>query len=171
MALLRLLDEKPDEEIRQVLRQVIDDAKVEWSPLEYEGEYPIKGFGITEIRPRHVGLSTDYWQFTVTSSWSDWINKTLSDNNYIVVEGIFNLTPDPQTTEIFPSANGKDLPIINIEQLYTLDIARAWFGKPFAVKPNGNLTIQAIGRATNTEHLGLLGHTIAKVSYLINKTP
>ena len=81
------------------------------------------------------------------------------------------MTLDPQTTEIFPSANGTDFPRINIEQLYALQDARAWFSKPFGVKCSGNLTIQAIAKTAGTERLGLMGYAIAKKAYLIAATP
>ena len=171
MALLQLTDERPDEEIRQLVLATIADAEAEWAPLKYEGEYPENGIGITIMRPRHVGLATDKWQMTVTTAWADWINKTLGDNNYEIITGLFNLTIDPATTELYPSANGKDMPRFNIEQLYALDLARAWFTKPFAVKANNNLTIQAIGRVMQTERLGLMGYTLAKRSYLLTAAP
>lgn len=170
MALLRFTEERPDDEIQKTLQATIQSAREEFAPLAYEGEYPESGFGIQIIRPRHVGMASDKWQMTITTAYADWINKTLGTNNFLVVTGVFNLTIDPQTVEIFPSANGKDLPIIQIENLYALDEGRGWFSKPFAVRPSNNVTIQAIGKAAGTERLGLLGYCVGKRSFLINKT-
>lgn len=169
--LLRISDERPDNEIRQAVDVAVTEAASEFSPLKFEGEYPTSGFGISEIRPRHVGIAADYWQATITTSYADWINTTVSDNAYLVVTGIFNNTLQPQTSELSPSANGNDMPRVNIEQMYTFDMAKAWLPKPFVVKANGNITIQAIAKQGQTEQIGLLGYTIAKRSYLIAATP
>lgn len=170
MTLLNLTNERPDAKIQQIVNKTISTATKEWN-LPYEEEYPTSGIGISELRPRHVGIDTDYWQATITTSWADWINKTVSQNAYLVVTGIFNLTLDPMTSQIFPSANGTDLPRIDLEQMYALPEARAFFSKPFGVSCSGNLTIQAIARQAGTERLGLTGYAIAKKAYLIAATP
>ncbi|MDO8623149.1 MAG: hypothetical protein Q7R52_02790 [archaeon] len=171
MALITETNERPDAAIREIIEATIVDAQNEFSPLRFEGEYPDNGVGISIIRPRHV-FSDDKWQMTVTTSFANWVAKTFGANNYTIVTGLFNLTLDPQTTEIFPSANGKDLPYQNIENLYAVrDSARGWFAKPYAVRPSNNLTIQAIGRVASTERLGLLGYVLGKRSFLITASP
>ncbi len=171
MALITETNERPDLEISKIINVTINDALNEFSPLKFEGEYPQDGFGISIIRPRHV-FSDDKWQATITTSFANWVNKTFGANNYTIVTGLFNLTLDPQTTEIFPTANGKDLPYQNIENLYAArDSARGWFAKPFAVRPSNTLTIQAIARVASTERLGLLGYVVGKRSFLITASP
>jgi hypothetical protein len=171
MALLSVLSARPDAAIQEVLNATIRAAEQEWS-LPFQGEYPTSGIGIAELRPRMVGISGDAWQSTAFgTSWADWINTTVSQNAYIVVTGLFNLTADPQVTEIWPKANGNDLPRVNIEQMYTFLEPKAFFPKPFAVKSSGNLSIQAIARVAATERLGLMGYAVAKRAYLIASTP
>ena len=139
--------------------------------LKYEDNLPPPGFGVSEIRPRHVGIANDFWQATITAAYADWINTTISDNAYLVITGLFNNTVMPQTSELAPSANGNDLPRINIEQMYTFEEAKAWFPKPFVVKASGVLKIQAVAAQAQTERIGLMGYTVAKRSYLIAATP
>lgn len=170
MALLNISDERPDQEISRLVSATINEACKEWS-LPYEGEFPLTGVGISELRPRHVGISTDYWQMTGTTSWADWVNTTVSDNAYLVVTGIFNLTIDPHVTAIYPRANGLDMPRMHIEQMYAFEEPRAFFTKPYAIKADGNITIQTISDIAQTEKLGLLGYCIAKRAYLIAATP
>lgn len=171
MALLQVTDERPDAEIDKLLRAVIASAAQEFSPLRYEGEYPDSGFGIQPIRPRHVGIDVRMWQMTVTTAYANWISTTLGTDNFVVPTGVFNLTVDPSTTELQATANGKDLPVMNIEALYAnAQLASGWFTKPFAVRPSNAIRIQAVGRVAQTERLGLLGYNVAKRSYLINQT-
>lgn len=170
MVLLNITDDRPDGAIQQILDATIRAASEEFSPLKYEGEYPDSGFGIAELRPRAV-IAADSWQFTVTTSFANWINKTLGTNVYLVPIGVFSMSLDPSTSEIFPTANGKDLPYLNIEQMYSFKDSRAFFTKGYAVSPNNNLTIQAIGRFAATERFGLVGYQVAKRSYLITASP
>jgi len=168
--------------IDAAIRQVVGLAQAEWSPLQYEGEFPVSGFGISEIRPYHIENTTsnipqysnlNYWQTSVvtTSSWATWIDVTMDRDQYVIVEGLFFLDADPVVTEIAVTANGVDLPVINIEQSYALDTGRIWFTKPFFVKPNNQLKIQLYGRqgitSNSSVRIGLLGHTIAKRPRLI----
>ena len=171
MVLLQTTNERPDAEIRRLVDATIAAAEREFSPLRFEGAYPDNGIGIGVLRPRHV-ISQDYWQMSVTTSFANWINKTLGTDVYLLVTGVMNLTVDPSTSELFPSANGKDLPYMNIENLYANgELARGWFSKPIGVSPSNNLTIQAIGRFAKTERLGLLGYAVAKRSFLITQSP
>src|SRR3972149_9320913 len=135
MALLQLTRETPDDQIRMLLQATISQATAEFSPLQFQGEYPESGFGITELRPKKLGLANNYWQMTVTTAFANWVNKTLGTDVFVLITGVFNNSPDPSTTEIFPSANGKDLPYVNIEQLYSTALdAKGWFSKPFAIR-------------------------------------
>ena len=172
MALLHLTSERPDSEIAKSINATALAAEAQFTGLRFEGPYPESGIGIQDIRAKQVGLANNVWQMTITTSFADWVNKTLGTDNFLIVTGVFNLTVDPSTTEIFPKANGKDLPIVSLEQLYA-DTQRsgAWFQKPFSVRPSNNLTIQAVGRVAQTERLGLLGYCIGKRSYLIDATP
>ncbi len=170
MALLNVTDQRPDGPIRELIAATAQAAEQEFAPLKFEGEYPSNGIGIGVLRPRHV-IANDFWQMSVTTSFANWVNKTFGNNNYMINTGVFNLTLDPSTSEIWPSANGKDLPYVNVENMYGLRDQRGWFSKPYAVGPNNNITIQAIGRVAQTERLGLLGYVVAKRSYLITASP
>ena len=170
MVLLTQTNQRPDAVISQAIGDAILSAEQEFSPLKFEGEYPDNGIGISVLRPRHV-IAQDYWQMSVTTSFANWINKTLGTNVFLIVTGLMNNTLDPQVVELFPTANGKDLPYMNIENLYSVPESRGWLTKPFVISPNNNLTIQAIGRQAQTERLGLLGYSLARRSFLITASP
>ncbi|MBW2675397.1 MAG: hypothetical protein JRD89_18645 [Deltaproteobacteria bacterium] len=175
MALLRLTDVRPDDEIRRLVEEVVANAEAEWAPLKYEGQYPVGGFGITELRPKHIRGGTHNIPSSVTwsasiataSTYFDWMDLTLTDMAYVIQTGVFNLEASPRVTEIAPSANGQDLPTVNLEQMYALDLARVWHEKPFAARPNNNFKNQLVGRDTGVERIGLLGYCVAKRAYLI----
>ncbi len=187
MALLRFSDERPDEEIKASIQDTITDAMSLWSPLTFGAEYPTGAqFGISEIRPFHIQNTTtlkpqtcnlNYWQTStlIASSWNDWINVSLNKDTYVITTGLFNLEPvtTADLTELNPLANGVNLPVVNVEQLYALDVARAWFTKPFTTTPSSTLQIQAYAKAggsnQGSNRIGLLGHTVAKRYQLVTK--
>lgn len=183
--LMNATNKRPDALIEAAISKAIELAQAEWSPLQYEGEFPVSGFGITEIRPYHVENTTDnipqtsnlnYWQTSqvTASTWKTWIDVTMDQDQYLVVEGIFYNEADPLVTEIHPIANGVDLPVINIEQMFSETTGRIWFAKPFIVKPRNKLTIKTYSKdsagTTTSQKIGLLGHCIAKRPRLITES-
>lgn len=182
MALLSATGKKPDMLTDAAIKEVIRLAEQEWSPLKFEGEFPISGFGITEIRPYHVENTTsnipqtsnlNYWQTSqlVGSTWTTWIEVANNRDQYLIVTGLFDLETDPGVTEIAITANGTALPVINVEQMHAGDVGRMFFSKPFFVKPNGTLKIQLYGKAgvaaNTSERIGLLGYAVCKRERLI----
>ena len=178
MKLLHVLEESPDEVIANAIQDVIEDAEKLWEPLTYEGEYPTTGFGISTLRPYHVGdpnaSNYNWWDIAVASAntWQDWLNTTIDEKLYVIVCGLFNTSAAPGITEVAFKANGQDLPVQNIEPMYTFekDAGKAWFSSPFVVKPEGNLTSRIYGKTAQTENLGLLGFAIAKRALLITES-
>jgi hypothetical protein len=179
MVMLRLTEERPDANIKAAVSEVVRQAKSEWSPLAWEGEYPRGGFGITSISPEHVYGGTTSpnssvtWGASITAAcgWNDWFNTTITDQAYVIPVGVFDLDAAPQITEIQATANGVTLPVLNLEEMMGFDIARAFFTRPFAVKPNNNLTVAVTGRAATTdERFGLVGYTVGKRAYVITRT-
>ena len=176
MALLSMTDVRPDAEIDRLLKSTVADAEQEWAPLKYEGQYPTSGFGITELRPIiFKGGATDnipsseYWAASIAASltWQTWFDLTLTDMAYVMPTGVFNSEVSPMVTELRPSANGQDLPTVNIEQLYVLDWTRGWFEKPYAARPSNNVKMDIVSRNAVVERIGLMGYLLAKRSYLI----
>ncbi len=175
MSLLRYTDVRPDAVIDKLIKDVVEAAQTEWAPLKYEGQYPVGGFGITELRPKHIRGGTHNIPSTITweasigtaSTYFSWMDLTLTDMAYIIQSGVFDLEASPSVTEIAPSANGQDLPTVNLEQMFALDVARVWLEKPFAARPNNNFKNQLVGRTTGIERIGLMGYVVAKRAYLI----
>lgn len=185
MGLLRLSDKRPDREIDKCINAVIADANVRWSPLTFEGEYPNSGYGITTLRPKDIcydgstltgtygsSHSTIYWCFSLAAAgtWYSIVDLTLDEDNYITLEGVLSRMASPVLSAIQVTANGQDQPIINVEEMYTWDLARGWFSKPLWIQPKAPLVIRAVGSAASTaEQFGFLGHTIAKRARLIKR--
>lgn len=189
MRLLRLSDKRPDAQIDQAIADAIKDASETWRPLQFEGEFPKNGFGIQTLRPWHLfydhssrtmtgtyaATTGAIWGFSyaAASTWYSSINNvTTSERAYLVLEGVFSRAADPQVTEIQFVINSEEHPVLNIEEMYTFDLAEAWFSKPVWLKPQTNLTIRSIANnAVTYEQLGFLGRTIAKKPYLVSRTP
>jgi hypothetical protein len=93
----------------------------------------------------------------------------VNEDCYLIITGIFNLTPNAKVTEMYIKANGEDLPIINLEEMYAYDLSRVFFTAPFIVKPKSGFTVQVYATAATQERLGFVGYCLAKRAYLINK--
>jgi len=177
MTLLRFTDKRPDAEIRTALDAAIVQARTDWAPIVYEDWYPRNGFGIADLRPKHCNAggtgwgSSNYWAASIAASntFGDWMNFTLTNQAYIIQTGIFNKEAVPKTYEMQANANGEDLPVWNIEVLYTLDVARAWYEKPYTIRANNKLKIQLKAENTGVERIGLLGLCLAKRAFLIEQ--
>ena len=182
MRLLRLTAERPDAKIRDTIKKTISDAEVEWAPLRFEGIFPAKGFGITNLRPKDIcfdgstltgtAQSSIAWIFSIAaaSTWYDIVDLTISQDLYVIIEGVFSRMADPSITNIKFVVDGSDRPIINVEEMYTWDLSRAYFEEPIVVKPSTSLKIRAVGtKASTAEYFGFMGHIIAKRPFLIKE--
>lgn len=175
MALLKETNIRPDAAIDSLVKDVVKSAETEWAPLKYEGQYPVGGFGITELRPKHIRGGTHNMPSTITwsasiataSTYFSWMDLTLTDMAYVIQTGVFDLEASPRVTEIAPTANGQDLPTVNLEQMFALDESRVWLEMPFAARPNNNLKNQLVARDAGIERIGLMGYVVAKRAYLI----
>lgn len=182
--LLRLTDRRPDAEIKTLLDAVIADAAATWKET-FDGEYPKTGFGLGSLRQLDCtgggtpgttdGLSyvtsKYYWALSIQTAgtWQDWFDITTSETAYLIVTGVFCLDATPNITEIRPYVDGDDFPVINVEQMYAWDIARAYFTKPFAIKPQKKFKMRVVGKTAGQANFGLIGYAVAKRSYLITE--
>lgn len=176
--LYRLYNEMPRSEIQAAINDVVNHARTEWAPLPFEGEFPMRGFGIANLRPKDLYATTTgmqssvYWACSqnAASGYSSFVNMTISDMAYVLITGVMSLDANPTITMMQPDANGVTLPVMDFEEMYSWDLARAWLSAPFSVKPEGNLTIDTIGTSiVQKEKFGLLGKTVAKRTYLISQ--
>ena len=98
------------------------------------------------------------------------INVELDENLYVIHAGVFDITPNPSMAEVAFRANGIDLPVQNIEQMFAGENTFAWWSKPFVVAPENNLTARIYGNVIQTELAGFLGYTVARRNVLIRES-
>jgi len=176
MVLLRNTDKKPDAAIEMLKQAVISEAAGKWNE-SFDNEYPKHGFGIAELAPYHLQSggagwgNSNFWSVSIaaTTTWQDWINITMTDAVYAINTGLFNREATPITTHMRVRAGGEDMPTMNIEQMATLDIARVFYEKPYAVRASDPYTVRVKADNTGIERLGLLGYAIARRPYLIRE--
>jgi hypothetical protein len=177
----------PDAAINTAVQGAIDDALQNFAPLQFDGEYPKGGFGISVLRPKDLAVtnqaavalqssvfSSILWgpiSATTASVWSDWINLNIDNRLYVIVTGVWYAEPTPNITAIRMKANGEDLPTIDIEELQTYDVGYMFLEKPIIVKPGNALNVRYVPAVTKTtrENIGLLGYSLAKRAYLITE--
>lgn len=182
MKLLELTSERPDAAINALIQATINEAARYWEPEAFGGEYPKTGFGIGRLTPKDVfcpsdATTTGAWtrstgwgvSIAAASTWQDWIDVTTSDSAFFIVTGIFCLDAIPNVTHIRPHVDGNDWPIVDIQEMYTFQEPKAYFSKPFAIRPEKKFKMRVIGTAAGVAKLGLLGFKIAKRSYLISE--
>lgn len=181
--LLRLVSSRPDAEINKAIQLAVQQATQDWQPQRFEGQYPQSGFGIAILRAKELNVANGStvtgtaqgsigWIYSIAtaSTWTTMMNVTTNNDLYIVIEGVFCRQASPAITEIKFTVSGQELPIIGVEEMYTWDLARAYFDRPFIVRPEQPFKWETVGSKTSTaEYFGLLGHMIAKRSRLIKK--
>ena len=184
--LTRLTQDFSDQNINQLVQAVIAQAAQDFQPLQFQGEFPLDGFGIAVLRAKDVSITNQVTglQSIATSSivwgaqsiasasvWQDWLNIALDNRLYITVSGFFYPENAPIIEVLRPRANGIDLPAIGIEELQTYDVSFAFFERPFGVRAAQNFTMRVVASAAKSavEHIGLLGYTVAKKAYLISE--
>jgi hypothetical protein len=173
---LENVQETPDQRIRDIVKMAIDQAKAEFSPAQYEGQFPRNGFGIQELRPTHVGMpvsDVDAWLCSVTSTstytYISWFDITVNQDCYLIVTGVMNLTPNAKVVSIKFTANGEELPVMHLEEIYAYESSRVYLTAPFIVKPKSGFKAEVYGTAATQERLGLLGYCLGKRAYIIGK--
>jgi len=177
----------PDAAINTAVVNAIADAATNFSPLQFDGEYPTKGFGITILRPKDLAVtnqataalqssvfSSIVWgpiSATTASVWSDWINLNIDNRAYVVVTGVWYAEPTPNITAIRFKANGEDMPVMDLEELQTYDVGYMFLEKPIAIRPGNAINVRYVPTTTKTtrENIGLLGYTLAKRAFLITE--
>ena len=178
MWLLQLINKSPLTDINNALVEVIKDAQIKFD-AKNEGEYPKGGIGVSTLRPYHVEgnslphtSSYNTWSTTIGTAytWEDWINLTVDDDLYILPTGLFNRTLSPAVTEIWGKADGRDMAVQNIEQLYAWEMPFGYFSKPFQVGPSKAFEMEIYGSRAQEEFIGLLGFAIARTNVLIDKS-
>ena len=118
------VNETPDARIREIVNMAIDQATNEFSPSKYEGQFPRNGFGIQELRSKHIGgwagtggaSAADGWILSINAgsqhTFISWFDVTVNQDCYLIITGLFNLTPNAKALGVKFTANGEELPIV-----------------------------------------------------------
>lgn len=98
------------------------------------------------------------------------MNHTQTDMAYAINTGLFNREATPKITHLRPNPGGEDMSTMNIEQMYTLDLARIFYEKPWTVGPDKSCILRMKADDIGVERIGLLGYVIAKRAFLIKES-
>lgn len=183
--LMEMTDARPDRAIAAAVAATMELAKQEFKTEIFEGDYPVSGIGLTNLRARDISATnastglkggvagSAQWGVTAVtiSTWTDWINLTTDSRVYILVTSFWSKATFPTVSHIRFGANGIDLPIIAVDNMYTWPRAEAYLHKPLVVKPKNNLKVRVLTTATiagtPAEEIGLGGYVMGERNYLI----
>lgn len=136
-------------------------------------------FGIAPLRPKLMGFPDSRWIWTDSASatlyWSaeeSFISTTLDTDELVLVFGLFNYEPTPNTLEIFIQPGANKLPIWNLEAMRAFGKPYMLFPDPIIIEPRSVLTIKASARSGTTqavEEMGLLGYQFCPLAKLITE--
>jgi len=172
------MDVKADIIVANAVATAVADAEALWHPEKFDGVFPVKGFGIRKLVPHDIcsnsgsiyGPSNSTWVFSqvTASTWETWISSgILSDSCYVVITGFFNYDATPDVDVLKITADGIEYPIYDLQEMYGWDIATAYFSHPIVVRPEKKIHILVKSQTAGQKKIGLIGHCIAKRSYLI----
>jgi hypothetical protein len=182
--LYKTTDIRADAIISNAVATAIADAERLWQPEKFDGVYPIKGFGIKRLQAVDM-VGTDFAGFshynsailssfsysvTTAATWESMFSKcTMSDASYVIITGCYNLDANADVEALKIVADGVEYPVFDIREMYSWDVASAYFSHPIIVRPEKVLTVKSKCRNLGTKEFGFLGYAIAKRSYLIQE--
>jgi hypothetical protein len=193
------LDKKPVSIIEHEVEDAVKAALKKWSMPSpelgfsspgYGGLYPKEGqIGRADLRPDDVGIivasgtglgaglwdnTTAYSAGAAATGWVTEINVTTDEDAYLIIEGIRDLTVNPQLTEMQISIMGVDYPVQHMTEMFSFDPAGfGWLPMPIVCPPKTTLKLQLRYKASvaaGAELVGLIGEVIAKQTYLQKQT-
>ena len=132
--------------------------------------------GVTNIvdrnlRPSDLGLTTNEWTFNVAAGENEIVNHTLDDKTLILIYGIYNLSTDPQVTEVKFGTPANTIEDVYIEDMYMYDYPGVILATPVVFEPGKTILIKAVAKGANTaEKLGFLGIVIEPAGRNIGTT-
>ncbi len=127
---------------------------------------PLENLTVIPIRPYDLGLSTVNWQVSLSNTGSTSPNLmlgssgfTVPNNEFFVLLGMFDSTPDMLVDEIYIVRGQAKLYDAELDMLQPLPSSArfALFNKAFYFKPNDTFNVGLYAHSTGTEYLGLLG--------------
>lgn len=116
---------------------------------------------IRPLRPKDLGLATDEWTFNVSAGENTLVNTQLDDKTFIVIAGIYNLSTDPQVTELKFGTAAKTVEDVYIEDMYLYDTPATMLDEIVAFQPGSTALIKAVAKGANAnEKLGFIGFVV-----------
>lgn len=179
MGLQNLLATRPDAEIeKEIMRVAAEVEGLGWGP--FGGRWPQDNqVGIAELRPDHIdsARSVDYgdWQNlgVCDAGWTKDVDKTIDEDAYIIITGVFDLSANPKLREVKIDAAGTEYPAFNVSEMLAAEEPKGYFPAPITIKPKDNLKVHwrmASSVSASVELCGLLGYCLAKKSFLLKET-
>lgn len=175
--LYKSMDARTDAIVSNAVATAIADAERLWQPEKFDGVFPTKGFGIQKLKcPDLMCGGTIFgpfsemflWSVATASAWETYINSaTMTDAAYVIITGIYEYDASPDVEQIKIIADGVEYPTMDLNEMYGWDVAVAYLSHPIIVRPEKTITIKAKARTVGQKHLGFIGYTVAKRSYLI----
>ena len=122
-----------------------------------------KELDVRMLRPKDLGLTTDEWTFNVAAGKnSNAVNATLKNKFLVVIFGVYNLSTDPQVTEVVFRTPQQTLDDVFIEDMYQYDTPAALLDEPIVYQPGATIQIDLVAKGANTaEKFGFLGVVVA----------
>jgi len=133
----------------------------------FDGWLPKSGtFGATTLRPYHVDYTTaseNEWYWTSDGSsgplaFQEWFSVETDQTEVLFIYGYFNTSLIPNTRELQFTAGGKQLPVWNIEQLFSKQDRYFLLPRTITIDINSTFKGEASVRSLSTvESMGLIG--------------
>jgi len=116
---------------------------------------------------------------TATDGWAEWLDFTLDEDSFIIIEGVFSTATVPTIREHQLELSGVRLPVQQLEEIYNNgeDLVKGYFEVPAVLSPKSQFHnwvrtgpfLPGPPPPTLDEGFGYLGELIAKRSMLIRQ--
>lgn len=101
-------------------------------------------------KPADFGISGEEFTFNVSSGENTIVNRTLDDDEVIVIYAIGNISESPQVERITFGTGSEVFADIFIGDLYSKMVPEGYLSKPIIYSPKSKMVIKAYAKGSNT---------------------
>ena len=133
-------DELRDEE-KKMLREKAIEALM--NAIRSKGKNPAD-YVIRDILPKDdLGMADNKWEETLNNAgdWNNIINKTLGDDEFIVIYGVGNNNDNPVVTALRIYRGGTPIYLVELEKLYVKQEPVGYFTNPIIFAESDTLKV------------------------------
>ena len=156
--------------VKSLSLPVADMEKSQWDTLRAEalralqeairakGKKP-EDYDYIDLKPTDLGFSDDVYthSYSAATTWETLATKTLDDDNFLVIYGVYNKASTPLTVKIRFWKGSIPIREYYIDRMYVEQVPKTSLGDALVYAESDTIKIDGYASATGTDELGFIG--------------